>query len=63
MAGLAPPPLVWREPPSVEFKAASRPFRSPIIDRKRQQICTLLNVIYVVQYVNIIIITNDASLC
>lgn len=47
MAGLAPPPLLWHECPSVELKAASRPFRSPIIDQEWQRICTALNVFYV----------------
>lgn len=46
MATLAPPPLLWHEPPSLELRAASWPFRCTIIDLKRQKICTALNVIY-----------------
>lgn len=47
MAGLAPSLLLWHGSPSVELKAASRPFRSPIIDREWQWVCTALNSIYV----------------
>ncbi len=59
MARLAPPPLLWHKSLSVELKAASRPFRSPIIDQEWQQICTALNVIYI-QYVNMGLIINTA---
>lgn len=36
-AGLALPPLLWHDSASVELKAASQPFRSPIIDQEWQR--------------------------
>lgn len=64
MAWLALPPLLWHKSPSVELKAASRPFRSPIIDQEWQWICAALKLIYVyrLQYVNMgLIILTDVT--